>query len=48
MCPKPNTSTLMDIKKCKGNSCDNLIHLITLHEVTDDASPSGGIVHVYP
>lgn len=35
MCLKPFTLSLMKIKRQQGKCCDNLIHLITKHEVND-------------
>ena len=35
MCLKPFALSLMNIKRQHGKCCDNLIHLITKHEVND-------------
>lgn len=35
MCPKAMSLSLMKIKRARGKCCDNLIHLITNHEVND-------------
>ena len=35
MCTKAIQLSLMNIKRAQGKCCDNLIHLITKHEVND-------------